>query len=144
MPSDHEIRTATTLRSKRDQIQAAIHHYEKRLNQARADLAAVCSAIRIFEDTGEGKQVLAYTDLYRLFKRGESTRMCYDALAAGPKTTRELARYVMTQKGMDVHDAVLCKAVSLRLVHALAVHCKQGRILDGGRAKGGVRIWRLP
>jgi hypothetical protein len=38
-------------------------------------------------------------------------------------------------------DKVLRKAVTLRLVHALAKQCQCEQLADGGRAKGGVRIW---
>ncbi len=140
-----EIRTVTTLRSKRNEIQAAIASYEKRLAQARADLAAIAAAIKVFEMTGEAKEVSAYTDLHRLFKRGETTALCREALAQSgqPMTTRELARYVMERKGLDPRDAVIVKAVALRLVHGLAIQCGQGKFKDAGRAKGGVRIWAL-
>src|ERR1019366_7940933 len=40
-----EIRTVTTLRSKRAEIIAAIANYEKKLSQARADLAHITAAI---------------------------------------------------------------------------------------------------
>jgi hypothetical protein len=39
-----EIRTVTTLRRKRDEISASIRLYEKKLEQARADLAHVTAA----------------------------------------------------------------------------------------------------
>jgi hypothetical protein len=40
-----EIRTVTTLKSKRDDITRATAAYEKKLNQARADLAHINSRI---------------------------------------------------------------------------------------------------
>jgi hypothetical protein len=48
-----EIRTVTTLRYKRDEIRRAIRDYEKRLDQARADLAHIAAAIAIFEGKGQ-------------------------------------------------------------------------------------------
>ena len=48
-----EIRTVTTLRSKPRDIENAIAGYEKRLQQSRADLAAINAVIAIFEATGE-------------------------------------------------------------------------------------------
>ncbi len=144
MSKDAEIRTVTTLQYKRDQIQAAIANYERRLTQARADLAAVSTAIKVFENTGDVLDVSGYTDLHRLFRRRESTNMAMDALREfGPLTTSQLARIIAARKGLDTRDAVLIKAIALRLVHALAIHCKLGKIADAGRAKG-VRIWALP
>ena len=65
-----EIRTVTTLRHKRDEISALIANYEKRLAQARADMAHINAAISIFEASGDPKDFPAYVDLHRLFKRG--------------------------------------------------------------------------
>jgi len=41
-----EIRTVTTLRRKRDEISASIRNYEKKIAQARADLARV-TAVKV-------------------------------------------------------------------------------------------------
>jgi hypothetical protein len=43
-----EIRTVTTLKSKRDEIARAITNYENKIAQAKIDLAHVYAAIRIF------------------------------------------------------------------------------------------------
>jgi hypothetical protein len=47
-----EIRTVTTLRRKRDEIRRAISNYERKLDQAKADLAHIAAAIHIFEAKG--------------------------------------------------------------------------------------------
>src|SRR6266849_4870012 len=52
-----EIRTVTTLRSKRDEIIDSIRFYERQLKQARTDLAHVTPAIRIFEASGNSKDM---------------------------------------------------------------------------------------
>ena len=57
-----EIRTVTTLRSKRAEILASISLYEKRLAQARADLAHVTACITIFEASGDGEDVSSYVE----------------------------------------------------------------------------------
>ena len=61
-----EIRTVTTLRFKRDEIIHSIRLYERQLEQARADLAHVTAAIRIFEATGDRKEMGRYVDTQRL------------------------------------------------------------------------------
>jgi len=76
-----EIRTVTTLRRKRDEISASIRLYERQLAQARADLAAVMAAIRIFEASGDPRDLSGYVDFYRMFKRGEPWAICQAALA---------------------------------------------------------------
>lgn len=90
-----EIRTVTTLQTKRDLIAAAIENYEKRLSQARADLAHVSAVIAIFEASGD-------TEAMAPDKRGKATMLCKEALAAnGPMTTRALALAVLKGKGLE-------------------------------------------
>jgi hypothetical protein len=99
-----EIRTVTTLRSKRAEIIAAIANYEKRLAQARADLAHITAAITIFEASGDIEEIPPYVDIHRCFKRGEAINLCKEALASGPFNTRQLALKVMAAKGLDTGD----------------------------------------
>lgn len=114
-----EIHTVTTLRSKRAEIIAATSNYEKRLAQARADLAHITAAITIFEASGDVEDIPPYVDIHRRFKRSEAMNLCKEALASGPLNTRQLALKVMAAKGLDTGDKVLPKAVAGRLIHAL-------------------------
>ena len=93
-----EIRTVTTLRAKREEIIHSIRLYEKQIAQARADLMHITAAIRIFEASGDPKEMSRYVDTYRMFKRGEPIDLCKEVLASGPKPTRELALHVMAAK----------------------------------------------
>ena len=91
-----EIRTVTTLRSKRTEIISSIANYEKKLAQARADLAHITACITIFEASGDIEEIPPYIDIHRCFKRGEAITLCKEALAAhGPLNTRQLALKVM-------------------------------------------------
>lgn len=138
-----EIRTVTTLKSKRDEITRSIASYEKKLGQARADLAHINAAIRIFEISGsEGEFVAPYVDIYRMFKRGEMAAIARAALADGPQNTRQLALAIMKAKGLDAGDKVLAKAISYRLIHALRIQARIGKIVGMGREKAA-RVWRL-
>jgi hypothetical protein len=123
-----EIRTVTTLRSKRADILSSITLYEKRLAQARADLAHVTACIAIFEASGDGEELSSYVDTHRMFARGEMIRLCKEALASGPKTTKELALHVMAAKGLDTGDKVLAHAMAQRMIH-----------LDSGAKCNGVK-----
>ena len=121
-----EIRTVTTLKSKRDDITRAIVNYENKIAQAKVDLAHINAAIRIFEigeDTPAeaGKTVAPYVDIYRMFKRGEMVAICKAALAKGPMNTRQLSAVLLNAKGLDGGDKVLEKAISYRLIHALRI-----------------------
>ena len=128
---------------KRDEIAASIRLYEQQLWQARADLALVTAAIRIFDASGDPKGMARYVDTHRLFKRGEPIALCKDALRSGPKTTRELARHVMAAKGLDVGDKVLARGIANQLIHALRMQSQRGKIIRDGK-RHGVSIWRLP
>jgi hypothetical protein len=137
-----EIRTVTTLRSKKAEILASIAQYEKHIAQARADLSHVNACIALFEATGEPGAISPYVDTHRLFARGELMRLCKDALASGPKTTKELALHVMAAKGLDTGDKVLARAMAMRLIHALRMQWRRGMISGGGKVKGA-RVWQL-
>ena len=54
-----EIRTITTLNSKRDEITRSIAAYEKKIAQG-ADLAQINAAIRVFEIGGDTRFVAPY------------------------------------------------------------------------------------
>jgi hypothetical protein len=139
-----EIRTVTTLRRKRKEIADSIRLYERQLDQARADLAHVTAAIRIFEASGDAKHLGRYVDTHRLFQRGETWRLCSEALAArGSLTTRELAQHVMEAKGLDIGDKIMTKAIGSRLIHSLRMQALRGKLVIEGK-RVGVMIWRLP
>jgi hypothetical protein len=135
-----EIRTVTTLRYKRVQITATIAKYEKRIAQARADLSHINACIAIFEADTAPSDAAPYIDVHRLFERGEPMRLCKQALASGPKSTKELALHVMAAKGMDTSDKVPAHAVAGRLRHALRQQWRRGLISGEGKIKGA-RIW---
>lgn len=138
-----EIRTVTTLRAKRDEIVHSIRLYERQLEQARADLAHVTAAIRIFEASGNAKDMGRYVDTHRMFKRGESWVLCQQALADGPKTTRELAAHAMKAKGLDTGDKVLARSVAHTMVHMLRMRAQRGTLVLAGK-RHGVSVWELP
>jgi hypothetical protein len=132
----------STLRGKRDDIQAAIDSYEAKIEAAKHDLAAVNATLRLFELNGETLQFPAYVDLGRLWKRGEIVAVCREALAAeGPLDTRELAVRVLRAKGLDEHDKVMRQTLAFRVVQALSIAAKRGAIGNDGKRKG-VRVWR--
>ena len=138
-----ESSTVAALRNKRDEIEAAIANYTKRLEQARADLAHVNAAIMIFEASGESLDLPPYVDINRILARGEAITLCKQALATGPKNTRQLALYIIKAKGMDATDRVLCRSVAARIIHALRQQWRRGKI-ERRAIEHGVCIWGLP
>ena len=137
-----EIRTVTTLRSKRDEILSSIKAYERHAEQAKADLAHINAVMRLFEASGDPKDMPRYVDVHRLFKRAEKWELCSQALAEGRElTTKELAAHVIAAKGFDAGDAVLAKAVTFQLVQSLRMQAKRGRVRMIAKRKG-VCVWR--
>ena len=136
-----EIRTVTTLRRKRDEIAASIRLYERQLEQAKADLAHVLAAIRIFEASGDPKDATRYMDVHRLFRRGEPWAICREALAAkGPMTTKELVEELMKARKLPAGDKVLGRALGMKLVNSLGKQELRGRLIrDGKRKARGAR-----
>jgi hypothetical protein len=136
-----EIRSVTTLIAKRDEIERSIANYEARLEQARADLSHVNAVISIFEAAGDRDTTTAYTDIHRLFQRGELTNICKAALAEhGPMNTRALVTHILAAKGLDSGDHVLAKSVAERLIHALRMQAKRGKLAIAGKDKGAI-VW---
>ena len=139
-----EIRTVTTLTYKREEIERAIVGYEQKLEQARADLAHITAAIKIFEATDDPKAMRVYVDTHRIRKRGELMRLCKGFLESeGPLSTRALAERAMKAAGLDVGDAVLRKAVAFKIVQAMCLQRLPGTMRDAGRSHGA-RVWSLP
>jgi hypothetical protein len=131
------------LRRKKQSIEATIALYEKKIDEARLDLAAVSATIRLFEVNGTTGDPHAYFDVNRLFRRGETTRVCRAALAQeGPLDTRELALRLIRHKKFDESDTVLVKSITYRIVHTLRSAERRGTIIRAG--KNGLRLlWVL-
>lgn len=139
-----EIRTVTTLTRKRDEIVSSIEAYERKLAQARADLAHITAAITIFQADGNPADMPRYVDVHRIFTRHEIPTLCRGAIAReGPLDTRELALRVMAAKGLDTGDAVLRQAIAHRIVQALMKAAHRGVVVCREKRRG-VRVWELP
>ena len=131
------------LRKKQDQIRDTIASYEKKLREAQADLAHVNATLRLFSAAGEPEDFPPYVDLNRVFRRGETTDFCFATLKAeGPLDTRELTHRLMKHKGLDTCDKVLSETIALRVVQAMRVHAKRGRV-DGSERRKNVCLWKL-
>ncbi len=129
-----EIRAVTTLRRKSDEIKRIIAAHEKRLAQARTDLANIEATIAILEAAGA---------VQRLFRRGEAIAICKTVLRQGPLKTRQLVLHIMQTKGMETEDTALAKAIASRLINSLGQQRRRGVIVGIGKAKTA-RLWRLP
>jgi hypothetical protein len=139
-----EVRTLTTLCNKREEILHSLYGYQKLVAQSEADLAHINAIIRVFEATGDPKELPRYTSIYRLFRRHEKTRLCLEALEKGGElSTREIAAYFMTAKGFDTADKVLLIAITQKLVQTLRVLAMQGKVAMAGKRRG-MCVWATP
>jgi hypothetical protein len=138
-----ESQTLVILRNKRDEIERAIANYEKQIEKARRDLAHVNATLRMFEAPADRTQFPVYVDTLRLFRRGEIVTLCKAALVEeGPLTTPELALRLVRAKGLDEGDKVLRVSLTYRIVQALRLQWKRGKI-ESPEKRGGVRLWQL-
>jgi hypothetical protein len=130
------------LHKKRDRIVAAIRKYEALLLRAQHDLAHVNAALYLFTAAGEPRDYPSYMDLARVYKRGETTRICLEALKQeGPLDTRELTLRVMRVKGLDEADSVLRQGVAFRVIHALSRATMKRFITKEGK-RNRAFVWR--
>lgn len=114
------------------------------MREAQHDLAHVNSALRLFEASGEAGDLPPYVDLNRVLRRGETTKLCMEALASeGPLDTRQLAMRVIRAKGLSQSDKVLAQTVALRVVQTLRSRAKRFKVVCTTKTKG-VCLWRLP
>lgn len=131
-----------TLQRKRDEIERAIAAYEKKIEQARIDLASVNATLRLFKQDADPESRV-YLDTLRLFKRGELVAICKKVLAEeGTLDTRELATRVIRARGLDVSDRVLRTSITYRIVQAMRLQAKRGKVATPNK-RGNVRVWTL-
>jgi hypothetical protein len=102
--------TLAGLVEKRAEIAGQISHTRAALRQLIIDLDHIDAAIRIFDPSYdvEGIRQKIPTAVHRAL-RGDLTRATPDALrdAPGPMTTKELARHVMAERGLNTADVSL-------------------------------------
>jgi hypothetical protein len=138
-----ESQTVTILRAKREEIAAAILNYERQLENARADFAHITAALAIF-DAGDkpGSQRPYYPPVPRAFRYGEIAALCRDKLAEGPLSTPELAKHVMTAKGLDAADRVLARSIGFSVPQSMRGMSRRYMVEKLPKSRGRC-VWRL-
>ncbi len=135
-----EPQVLSTLKRKQTNIQSYIRDLEKRLTQARHDLAHVNATIRLFE-IGDGQpQFPVYASFRGLYRKGELTKLCLEALGKLPErtgTSREIAEYIIAQKGWDGSDKALRTAVARSAVSTTAKPVAAEPCREAGEAGRG-------
>lgn len=137
-----ENQTVTILRAKRDAIAATILHYERQIEQAKADFTHVTAALAIFDAGDEPGSQRPYVSLYRSFRYGEIASLCKEALVNGPMMTPDLAKHVMAHKGLDTEDRVLARSVGFSVLQSLRGMARRRMVEKLPKSRGRC-IWRL-
>lgn len=131
-----------TLASKRREIEAHIGKLEADLEQARRDLSAVLACTVVF--SGEAPLPKSYMSLTKLFPRHELPKLIRGAYSANeaPHTTRELAAYIIKEKGLDQSDRHLRKAIAYKVVQVMRRWERERKVSRTGKVQGVV-VWSL-
>jgi hypothetical protein len=130
-----------TLRTKAENLQGYIAKLESDLEQARADLAHVVATIHLFEAPANGEPFPMHYNLDRLFRRREIGELCHKALASGPMSTRELADWIIAEKGFPEPDRHLRTSIAYRIVQALRMQEKRGGAIKRLGKDGNAIRW---
>jgi hypothetical protein len=133
----------TTLRCRREKIEAAIAAYEAKIEAARFDLAAIDRTLALFQPGYGRRQIPAYFELGRLWKRGELAALCLATLEKdGPLDAAQLASRIAEALGLDATDALLRKMLAYRVARALSYLLRRNKVGSAGDRKGA-RIWSV-
>ena len=94
--------------------------------------------LRIFSTSDDGQNPLGPTVLHWSFKRGELAAMTWEALKDWPaQHARTGAFRNGSERGSHTGDKVVAKAIAYRLIHALRIQARNGKIVGIGKQTGG-------
>jgi hypothetical protein len=124
------------LRAKEEEIKKRISGLRKEIKDCRDDLEAVRKALRIFGESWRAGGS-------RLFRRGEMTRIVFDALRANPEglDVDQLAAIVIEREGFDSNDQETVKTIRQRCAMAMYRYYDRRQVVKERR--GTVRVWRI-
>lgn len=101
----------SALRHKRKRLVSEIDATERTLAKQRDALHALDATLRLFHPDADPSHLTTIRPVWRgiYFRMGERPRYCLEALrdAGCPRTTAQIAEYVMRAKGMDIADRKL-------------------------------------
>jgi hypothetical protein len=103
----------SALRHKRARLAGEIITAERATDKLRETLAALDATLRLFHPDADPSRLTPikarskWRNLW--FRQGEPARLCLEALrdAGAPRTTRQIAEYLMRAKHLDVNDKPL-------------------------------------
>lgn len=130
---------------RRQEIADDLEVVQGRVRQLVIEIDAVDLTIRLFRpDAQIGVIRVKPIPRRHAALRGESTRMIMGALRDAPEalTTRQIARKVMEERGMNTADQDMAETMRLRLATSLRKLAHRGKV-TGDDSRAGARRWRL-
>ena len=130
----------SALRSKRAEISGHIHDLQKKITRLRASLAGLDATIRIFAPGMNPDEIPPKRGYRRsqYFERGEFGRLLLDILRneQRPMTIQELARAILTARGLSPDDRDLTFHAGDKTASTLRSLRKRGAVVKMGEGKG--------
>lgn len=140
-----EPHVTTALIRKRAEITGQIEHLQDRLRQLVIDLDNLDATIHLFDPDIELAAIKPkpIPPRHQAF-RGEVTRIVLTALrnAKKPLTTRDIARRVMAERGLDTSNERLLRLMARRTGACLRDHRKRG-LVRSESGPGAYLVWGL-
>lgn len=133
------------LTRKRAEVAGQIEHCQLRIRQLVSELDHLDATIRIFNPSIDIAAIhpKPVPPRHAAFK-GEVTRVVLDTLreARGPVTSRDIAKVLMTERGLDPEDRELSVIMVKRVCACLRVQRQKGLIRNVA-AEGGLQGWEV-
>lgn len=133
------------LTRKRAEIAGRIEHNQFELRRLISELDHVDATIRIFDPSVDigGIRAKPVPPRHAAFK-GEVTRLVFKMLrsASGPVTSRDIAKALMLERGLDPEDRQLSVVMVKRVGACLRVQRIKG-FVRGAAGEGGLQGWEL-
>jgi hypothetical protein len=135
------------LTAKRAEILGLAESLETKARQARADLAHIDAALRLFDPAIDLAAIRGKSQTKGRcpwFKAGDLSRFCREVLrdATESLSAETMVRQIMDRHGMDPEDHHQRSAIILRTLQTLHRMAKRGDVVRVGRGNGV--LWTLP
>ena len=117
--------------------------YLRRIAAGHCRIAVIPDFWHVAIGPDEPHALRVYVDLKRVFRYGEIARLCIAELAAGERTTRELAAALMAAKGLDTRDRALAKTICLSVIQSMRSCERRHKVRCVGKRRT-VCVWAVP